>query len=289
MLSHYRRCSANWECSYTSPKICISAEIVWLHYHDLWWLLSKSLSVSSSYSLNQSAIHWKLSWVGAWGRRCDPQMSSCWWSSILERCRKLCLVLKQWVAWEILLIFLLHNTTAEICFIFISFLPDFFPHSFCISTRLLVWKFMTLTDKKVINNEHFVQRSNELTINNAMKHLSGNYSCIVEFLNSGAKLRTPYELINIVGEYHNPLQCLLSTQDVFPLKLLHAKANERISKNPKLKLRKISLTQPQRPCACSLWSYSQRVDCAQNGCLAQHKVAVELHSFHGSTAKRKST
>lgn len=37
-------------------------------------------------------------------------------------------------------------------------------------------------------------------ITNALKHLSGYYSCIVEFENSGAKLETPQELINIVGE-----------------------------------------------------------------------------------------
>lgn len=56
-------------------------------------------------------------------------------------------------------------------------------------------------DKKVINSEHFVRRGSELTIKNALKHLSGYYSCVVEFLNSGAKLETPHELINIVGEY----------------------------------------------------------------------------------------
>lgn len=65
-------------------------------------------------------------------------------------------------------------------------------------------EFSRCSDKKVINNEHFLQRGNELTINNAAKHLSGYYSCVVEFLNSGAKLETPHELINIVGEYHRP-------------------------------------------------------------------------------------
>lgn len=55
-------------------------------------------------------------------------------------------------------------------------------------------------DKKIISNEHFVKRDNELVITNAVKHLSGFYSCVVEFMNSGAKLETPQELINIVGE-----------------------------------------------------------------------------------------
>lgn len=58
-----------------------------------------------------------------------------------------------------------------------------------------------LTDKKVISNEHFLLRDNKLLINNAVKHLTGYYSCVVEFVNSGAKLETPQELINIVGEY----------------------------------------------------------------------------------------
>ena len=57
-----------------------------------------------------------------------------------------------------------------------------------------------LTDKKVINNEHYAHQDNKLLIRNAVKHLSGYYSCIVEFLNTGAKLETPHELINIVGE-----------------------------------------------------------------------------------------
>lgn len=39
-------------------------------------------------------------------------------------------------------------------------------------------------------------------MNDAVKRLSGYYGCVVEFLNSGAKLETPHELINIVGEYH---------------------------------------------------------------------------------------
>lgn len=39
-------------------------------------------------------------------------------------------------------------------------------------------------------------------MNNAVKRLSGNYWCVVEFLGSGAKLETPHELIKIVGEYH---------------------------------------------------------------------------------------
>lgn len=58
------------------------------------------------------------------------------------------------------------------------------------------------TDKKVINGEHLEERGNELTIKNAAKHLSGYYSCVIEFVKSGAKLETPQELINIVGEYH---------------------------------------------------------------------------------------
>lgn len=57
-------------------------------------------------------------------------------------------------------------------------------------------------DKKVINNEHFALRDNELLIRSAVMHLSGYYSCVVLFLNSGAKLETPHELINIVGEYN---------------------------------------------------------------------------------------
>lgn len=61
---------------------------------------------------------------------------------------------------------------------------------------------LMVTDKKLINNEHFAHNANELLINNAVKHLSGYYSCVVEFLKSGAKLETPHELINIVGEYH---------------------------------------------------------------------------------------
>lgn len=60
----------------------------------------------------------------------------------------------------------------------------------------------TLADKKVINNEHFFQADNKLLINSAVKHLSGYYSCVVEFLNSGAKLETPHELITVLGEYN---------------------------------------------------------------------------------------
>jgi hypothetical protein len=68
------------------------------------------------------------------------------------------------------------------------------------------------TDKKVINSEHFARRNNELVIKNAAKHLSGYYSCVVEFLNSGAKLETPQELINIVGEYHGRGMCCYRDQ-----------------------------------------------------------------------------
>lgn len=69
-----------------------------------------------------------------------------------------------------------------------------------------------LTDKKVINNEHFVQRGSELMINNAVKHLSGYYSCIIEFLNSGAKLETPHELINVAGELLDALACVVISE-----------------------------------------------------------------------------
>lgn len=83
------------------------------------------------------------------------------------------------------------------------------------------------TDKKVINSEHFVTDNNELVIKNAAKHLSGYYSCVVEFLNSGAKLETPQELINIVGEYHGGSSmccCYLEQRDapnVFFIKKLY--------------------------------------------------------------------
>lgn len=110
---------------------------------------------------------------------------------------------------EILLIFLFHNRRDLFHFYFFSscIFFSFILHRISDTRRL---KLMMLTDKKVINNEHFVQKGNELTINNAVEHLSGNYSCVVEFLNSGAKLRTPHELIKIVGEYHFVLSLLHS-------------------------------------------------------------------------------
>lgn len=85
------------------------------------------------------------------------------------------------------------------CLLF--FLPQFSMH------RLNIYG----ADKKVINNEHFQQRDNELTINNAAKHLTGYYSCVVEFLNSGAKLETPHELITIAGEYSSNIRVAAKT------------------------------------------------------------------------------
>lgn len=247
---------------------------------------------SSSCSPFQSAIHWKVSWLGPRGRQFDPEMSSRWRLPRLERHRKLRLVLKQWVSRKLLLIFsFLHNRRDLFHFYFFSSCYFFscIHSSFRITSRLLVWNFTMLTDKKVINNEHFVQRGNELTINNAFELLSGNYSCVVEFLNSGAKLRTPHELINIVGEYlltrmsyHN--RCLLYV-NIFPLKLLRWTSLE---KNLKLKLRKISLTQSTSSKRFILFMILIPVR-QLHGCLAQHKIAVELHNFHGSTVKRKST
>lgn len=88
--------------------------------------------------------------------------------------------------------------TAEICFIFSPFFS-----SCSFFTLQLVYKLPRYqTDKKIISNEHFALRDNELLIRNAVKHLSGYYSCVVQFMNSGAKLETPHELINIVCEYH---------------------------------------------------------------------------------------
>lgn len=80
-------------------------------------------------------------------------------------------------------------------FAFFSFLSFSFLCSFAALTK---------SDKKVIGNgKHFVENGNELFIKNASKHLSGYYSCVVKFTNSGAKLETPHELINFVsvGEY----------------------------------------------------------------------------------------
>lgn len=92
---------------------------------------------------------------------------------------------------------LLLPKSVKICFIFLSFF-------FFTSSRLRTCQ----ADKKVINNEHFALRDNELLIRNAVKHLSGYYSCVVQFMNSGAKLETPHELINIVGKYHDRTTCV---------------------------------------------------------------------------------
>lgn len=79
-------------------------------------------------------------------------------------------------------------------------------------------------DKKVINGEHFVKIGNELLIRNAVKHLTGYYSCVVEFEDSGAKLETPHELINIIGEYPTSLCAIcwqrMHTECAFPIKTL---------------------------------------------------------------------
>lgn len=56
------------------------------------------------------------------------------------------------------------------------------------------------SDKKVVDDKHFLQNSNELLIRNATIALSGYYSCVIEFVSSGAKIQTPNELIKI-GEY----------------------------------------------------------------------------------------
>lgn len=122
-------------------------------------------------------------------------------------------------------------------FYFLLFLCAF-PH-LSRSARLMK-RFTMLTDKKVINNEHFVQSGSELTINNAVKPLSGYYSCVIEFLNSGAKLETPHELINIAGEYHDTLACvdisesqLHPGKNLIPLKLRRSfavGADEKFSK-----------------------------------------------------------
>lgn len=160
-------------------------------------------------SQNQIAIHWKLPRFGSRGRRCDPQVFACWWSPRIQRCRKLCLVLKQWVSQEgnfIDFSLLLHRRRDfHFIFYFLLFLCAF---PYLSRSARLMKRFTMLTDKKVINNEHFVQSGSELTINNAVKHLSGYYSCVIEFLNSGAKLETPHELINIAGEYDVPLACV---------------------------------------------------------------------------------
>lgn len=76
---------------------------------------------SSSCSPFQSAIHWKVSWLGPRGRQFDPEMSSRWRLPRLERHRKLRLVLKQWVSRKLLLIFsFLHNRRDLFHFYFFS-------------------------------------------------------------------------------------------------------------------------------------------------------------------------
>lgn len=224
-------------CSRSSPPISLSSGV---HYHDLWMHKASPLNVlpcffSSSY--NRRAIHWNIPWVGSRGRRCDPQMFARRQRTRYERCHKLRLVLKQWVSRskEILLIFpsvlfpllLPHpKTRAEICFIFLSFssLPVVLlriwlpPFLFCRTND------DAEADKKVINGEHFVKIGNELLIRNAVKHLTGYYSCVVEFEDSGAKLETPHELINIIGEYPTSLCAIcwqrMHNECAFPIKTL---------------------------------------------------------------------
>lgn len=92
-----------------------------------------------------------------------------------------------------------HNPRRDL-FHFSPFFSSCFFHS--ISSAKLQKLPRCQPDKKVINNEHFALRDNELLIRSAVKHLSGYYSCVVQFMNSGAKLETPHELITIVGEYN---------------------------------------------------------------------------------------
>jgi hypothetical protein len=78
-----------------------------------------------------------------------------------------------------------------------AFCSTFFYFHFKFSFPIIA---LTTSDKKVIGNgKHFVENGNELYIKNASSHLSGYYSCVVQFTSSGAKLETPHELINFVS------------------------------------------------------------------------------------------
>lgn len=59
-----------------------------------------------------------------------------------------------------------------------------------------------------------------------------------------------------------------------------------VFQNPQIKIKKdfINMVASSRFRRWFFMSLSQL-----HGCLAQHKLDVELHAFHGSTAKRKST
>lgn len=200
--------------------------VVWLHYHDLWLLkqhffflsLCLSLCVSATIKsqfieVSHDSVHvgddvtLKCFLTEEAAQDAQDVTKYVWYlnSESLEQSNFYRFLFFLFNRWDLLpLSFFLNRL-----FLFVFFSIRNFHAS---------PEFSRLSDKKVINNEHFLQRDNELTINNAEKHLSGYYSCVVEFLNSGAKLETPHELINVVGEY-SILDNICWRSKAFPCKL----------------------------------------------------------------------